>query len=50
MYLFSFAKSFWKTNKKNSRSGKKQVDNLKILKPNIQGLTTKNMIPEDILS
>ena len=50
MYLFSFAKSFWKTNIKNSSSGKKQVDDSKVLKRNIQGLTTKKMIAEDIFS
>ena len=51
MYLFSFVKSFWKTNIKNSRSGKKQVDDSKVLKCNIQGLTiNKKMIAEDIFS
>ena len=33
MYLFSYGKSFWKTNKNNWRSKKNQVDILKTLKP-----------------
>ena len=32
MHLFSFRKSFWKTNKNNQRSRKKQVEALENLK------------------
>ena len=50
VYLFSFGKSFCRTNKNNLRK-KKQVDALKRLKPTEQKLTKiKDTIPEDQLN
>ena len=49
VYLFSFRKSFRKTNK-NRRPEKKQVEALNVLKTSTQQLTIQDVIPEDRLS
>ena len=50
VYLFSFRKSFRKTNKNNKRPRKKQIEALKVLKPLDQKLTVKNSFPKDQLN
>ena len=45
-----FSKAFERQIKTIEEQGKKQVEALKVSKPNTQKLTTKNVIPENTLS